>query len=1363
MSSLSKGDLIINQDAELRSKKSGLSANDMLERIDSFDPKEPNKIETKSNTVIPVSNNDDGSVKYTFDNIYQNDDLIQVARNYYTIRDNMTFDEGADGDKKAIDKFIRDRTWKQANSFALGKEYLYITGEDTGQDQKARLAYLTRTWDALPDFYEEGGRGFSGFFANLGVGILDPINLLGAGVGGRVAATGFKAATKEAIKQQVKKGVATKAIRKEILNSPEDLANLASKARKNAILKGSASMSAVDGAGFGTIDIADQIIEKEIGVREKLDPYRTGTVALTAAGLGFFVPAATGLLGNKIVNLRLAKNTNHTTNNIKKNSKKSPDNTNKSDAQNSPLTRGGSYIRTNLADQWDFVKVLQEEITGVKGDVATLKKLYKKGDFKSDPILEPYFQLRQLASSGTRAHGFIMGGVYMPPSPTAKLASYTKGKSKGLHEILKPLDKNNEVNDFLSYVAAKRQDFIAKKRGKRIAASLPMNKATRQEYIDFGEMTAAQFKKKYKTNLTRKNNFITALDRYTQFTKDLLEYQVRSGLIDADEAKKILKANPFFIPLTRDSQAGAGIISGVTKQTQQILRGARPGARRLATTKQEGDINLYQNLVTYTYQTVLSGDRNRAKIALYNMLEKGDKLGKIDASKIVSKVKGNRFATMQRNSTENIKKAYEKAGAKMEVTSGKEPKAIDVLTFSNTFKPSDGVNFVDVVYRNGKAEYYEIIDPNMEQMFKGLGEDAFKLEGMFFGERGLFTKYARFASQAITYSPPFVAFNVIRDTLAGAINSAFGLGSSSLKFKVGYIPGFTSAKGYIGAVRHTQQYKEALLNGMGYSSRTETEALRPTGIKNMIENGSRLGVSSDVTNYYTNILKRFTFKPAGYGWRGYKRLVQSAEYATRMGEFQLAKAAGFSEIGAAFAGREVATDFGMRGASKTLNFFNRNTMFFNASIQGLYRTGRVFFEQPARAAGLLTATVVAPAVSLYHLNSQFAEYAKVPDRVKQLNYLIPNFKTTEDGKQILDPEQPFHAIPKPYDLGVFANIAEGLLDGMYKKSDGVTKQYIAGSFAQVSPGLPIPALARPWLEMIFNKNLYSGSPVAGLYELQRLDVLQARGSTRQIAKKLSNASGNFLSFITRRKEGTVDTPIFTPIEVDYLIGAYFTGLSQYPFDILEQADLSDVPVAGKVQKLFRKERGPLEGEAPDKRVDEADFSSFKNAVSIVTRRFKVGGPIKNSKFHTEFNAIINKAKQLKQIDIEQLDLERSSDSRIIGLFGRIFENIEEGDPPIEPEVMAFSSVSPILNETAKLLRDSRKERNAIMAGPLDGKTKRELIDILIAQENLLLKNTIELLADMDIEFLFDKTFGIFPGMILGTAEDSVKRNPKETK
>ena len=44
-----------------------------------------------------------------------------------------------------------------------------------------------------------------------------------------------------------------------------------------------------------------------------------------------------------------------------------------------------------------------------------------------------------------------------------------------------------------------------------------------------------------------------------------------------------------------------------------------------------------------------------------------------------------------------------------------------------------------------------------------------------------------------------------------------------------------------------------------------------------------------------------------------------------------------------------------------------------------------------------------------------------------------------------------------------------------------------------------------------------------------------------------------------------------------------------------------------------------------------DFSSFKNALSIVTRRFKVASPIKNSQYHKEWFKLIKRAKKLKQI------------------------------------------------------------------------------------------------------------------------------------
>ena len=1351
MTKLSFGDLGINEKSFYHnesSQKGAFGLNQMNENEKNFLTPEKIKQDPSINNAIVVNKNEDKSIKYTFDNIYEDKELTAVAKDYYTNRDGEVYDN-----KTAIDKFISDRTWNQANTFAMGAEFKYITGDNVTEDQKARLAYLTRYWDQLPNFYEEGGRGAKGFFKNLGVGILDPINLIGAGVGGQVAKNVLKKAGQEVIKSQIKKGVVKKTVAKEVLNSPEVLKELSSKAAKNAIIKGSASMALVDGAGFGTIDIANQTVEKELGLRETLDPVRTGTIALTAGGLGFFVGVGGGYVGNAIRNLRLAKNTDLPTKNLKNASKNAPDNTNKSTGLNTDF-KFGSAIRTNLVDQWDFVKVLQKEITGVGGDVTSLKKLYKSGKYKSDPILEPYFQLRTLAASSTRAHNFIMTGVLMPPKAGVKSASYTKGQSKGLHQILKQFDDNNEANEFLQYVSAKRQVALAR-RSKKVDKSLPMDKNVRKEFIDFAEMTPLQYAKKYKKTLNRKSNFAKGLADYKKFTDDLMAYQVRSGLLSEQEAKVILRKNPYFIPLTRDKLAdeGTGVVSAVKRQTQKIFGVSRPGAVTLATTKQTGDINLYQNLITYTNKTVMSGDRNRAKLAFYEMIQKGDKLGKFksdDIAKLISPT-DKRFLNIQSIATKNIEAAYEKAGAKFTVK--KNPDRIDVVTFTNTFKENPNnpnSPIIDIVFRNGKQEMYEITNPNLAEIFKGLGEAGGNRLIKMFGETGIFSRYARIAAQAITYSPPFVAFNVIRDTLAGTINSAFGIGSRALPNKVGYIPVGTTLKGYIGAVRQTQTFKEAIINGMGYSSRAETEQLQPATLSKMIEQGSRLNVDTKLTDYYTSYLGKLfgKSKKAGvYGWRKYKELVQAAEYSTRLGEYELAKAAGFSDIGAAFASREISTDFGMRGSNAFLNAVNRNTMFLNASIQGLYRTSRTFFEQPARAAALVTSTIVAPAIALYHLNSKHEEYSKLPNQVKQLNYVIPNYTTNDKGEKILDPNLPFYLIPKPYDLGIFANIAEGLIDGMYKNSSGVVKQYVAESWSQITPGLPIPTAFRPFIEMMMNKNLYSGAPVIGIYELQRLDELQARGSTREIAKFMSTLSGNLASFITRRKEGTVETPILTPIEVDYLLGAYLTGMLQYPVDILNS----------------RFKRSELEGETMAKREDEADFSSFKNAFSIVTRRFKVAAPIKNSQYHKEWSELIAKAKKLKQIDITQMDTSKIHSSRLIGLFGRLEEKLDEGKEfGLEEEVIAFSKISPVLKQIQTQLIKSRANRNDILTSPFTAEEKKEMISILIQSENELLKQTIDYLSDMEIEFIFDKTFGL-GSIFLGTAENAVKSNPRENK
>jgi hypothetical protein len=73
---------------------------------------------------------------------------------------------------------------------------------------------------------------------------------------------------------------------------------------------------------------------------------------------------------------------------------------------------------------------------------------------------------------------------------------------------------------------------------------------------------------------------------------------------------------------------------------------------------------------------------------------------------------------------------------------------------------------------------------------------------------------------------------------------------------------------------------------------------------------------------------------------------------------------------------------------------------------------------------------------------------------------------------------------------------------------------------------------------------------------------------------------------------------------------------------------------------------------------------------------------------------------------------------------------------------------------------------------MDANRKREIIDLLIGVENKMLKEVMDSIASMDIEYIFDQTYtdnvkelgviqGTLSSLIFGTAEDSFKPNPRE--
>ena len=326
------------------------------------------------------------------------------------------------------------------------------------------------------------------------------------------------------------------------------------------------------------------------------------------------------------------------------------------------------------------------------------------------------------------------------------------------------------------------------------------------------------------------------------------------------------------------------------------------------------------------------------------------------------------------------------------------------------FKKLDGDNFIDIVYVNGKQEAYEIINKDLQEAFVSFGDDTMKVLNNSLDSLGI-SWYSRTASKAITYSPPFVAFNAIRDTLAGTVNSVFGMVN---KNGLGFIPGFTSVKELISSVMLNDKYRKAMISGLGYSSRSDSEAILNLSSKELAKFGSK-----NERKIYEGSLRKLS-KMLGGGWRGWKEFVSRVEYATRMGEYNLAKKAGFSDVAAGFFGREVSTDFGMRGSSRKLKALSNNTMFLNAGLQGLYRTGRLAVEgtvkDKARVAATVAATVVAPEIYLYYQNRDIPEYQQLDEKIKQLSYVIPTYKNV-GGNDVFDG---FIYVPKPYDLGVFA-------------------------------------------------------------------------------------------------------------------------------------------------------------------------------------------------------------------------------------------------------------------------------------------------------------------------------------------------------
>jgi len=225
------------------------------------------------------------SVSYDLEKA-QNSELaleeIQSKRFYDTLRSYYSHREGNDNfsvmaHSDLLEYFYNDRSWRNHNTVSMGMD-MSNAMNDTPERLK-EFAYIQQTYETLPSFWNDPNRSFGSWLVdNGGAMILDPVNLIGFGIGGQAAKQAYREGLKTALKGKI-----AKEINKRTLLEAQKLAS--KKGLWGAVKKG-ALVEGYIGAGVATGQ--DAILQNtaiKTGIQNEVDLKQLGIS--TVAGFGF--------------------------------------------------------------------------------------------------------------------------------------------------------------------------------------------------------------------------------------------------------------------------------------------------------------------------------------------------------------------------------------------------------------------------------------------------------------------------------------------------------------------------------------------------------------------------------------------------------------------------------------------------------------------------------------------------------------------------------------------------------------------------------------------------------------------------------------------------------------------------------------------------------------------------------------------------------------------------------------------------------------------------------------------------------------------------------------------------------------------
>lgn len=603
---------------------------------------------------------------------------------------------------------------------------------------------------------------------------------------------------------------------------------------------------------------------------------------------------------------------------------------------------------------------------------------------------------------------------------------------------------------------------------------------------------------------------VEAAKAFQSFRHDfMVEYMVKPGYLTEAQLAEFEKMYPHYVPTYRVKDGGKS--RGTGGKTYTI---------RKASGSTEEIINPMDSFVEMVNTIVTMNMRNNTALTFDRVYNTYEGMG-IFAREVTE---DERVTIMGMEDVQKrVERALEEAGAEDDAIQS----VLDIIGDKQIRKSGTGdvklPNILTVQLPNGEKRFYKVFDQQLYDMFAGTqdgGASALDLVGAL--TRGM--------SMLTTGSNPLFAItNAARD-----FQNSVNYGSWATDYITGGAKWLKAAyEVWKGESADYQQY--VALGGGGW-----------TRVDARSKKGTEEYRGALFEGYNTSNVAR-TVKWAGQKvWNGVTlaRLNEVIEQASRFAEYKYGQHDKNTAMGrqeAYLAAQDVTTDFSRHGNARMAAEARKFVPFFNAALQGIYRTGRQFTKAesdraPTRFIKTVLNTGLASALASVWMISSMddedrEEFFWLSDDMKAKHLYMPNFAPAVLGNS------PLIRIPLPQDPLAYA-VHAAVTNTVWSGKGEEWAIGMAAIASNIMNGLnPITGtVADPIMAMSTNKNWYGSN------------IVPRRMDGRYATNQYDEDTPDFFVSIARGLNRTADIQV-SPLQLQYLAEQYtgFVGQMVIPF------------------------------------------------------------------------------------------------------------------------------------------------------------------------------------------------------------------------